>query len=158
MPYLIDGNNLIGFVSSFSQNDPRSRLDLLGQLWLFQRITRTRLSVVFDGPSDPELVDECRFWPKFQLHFARPGEKADEIILSLIQRSNQPGAIILVTSDRELRAMGRLRGVKLLTSAEFARRLKKILKEKKKAKELHKPRFSSSPLEIKIWLEMLTRK
>lgn len=158
MPYLIDGNNLISFISNFSQNDPRSRLDLLGQLWLFQKATRTRLSVVFDGPSDADLVDECRLWPKFQLHFTRPGEKADEVILNLIQKSKQPGAIILVTSDRELQAMGRLRGAKLLTSAEFARRLKRILKEKKKAKELHKPRFPSSPLEIKIWLEMLTRK
>lgn len=158
MPYLIDGNNLIGFVSTFSQKDPRSRLDLLGQLWLFQRATRTRLLVVFDGPSDPDLVEECRLWPKFQLHFARPGEKADELILNLIQKNHQPGTIILVTSDRELQAMGRLKGVKILTSAEFARRLKKILKEKRKTKEWHKPRFSSSPLETKIWLEMLTRK
>lgn len=158
MPYLIDGNNLIGFVSNFSQNDPRSRLDLLGQLWLFQRATRTRLSVVFDGPSDPDLANDCRLWPKFQLYFVQPGEKADEVILNLIQKSKQTAAIILVTSDRELQAKGRLRGVKLLTSAEFARRLKKILKEKKKAKELHKPRFPSSPLEIKIWQEILTRK
>lgn len=158
MPYLIDGNNLIGFISNFSQNDPRSRLDLLSQLWLFQRTTRTRLSVVFDGPSEPNLVDECRLWPKFQLYFARPGEKADEVILSLIQQSQQPRTIILVTSDRELQAMGRTRGVRLLTSAEFARKLKKILKEKKKAMEFRKPRFSPSPLEMKIWLEMLTRK
>jgi len=77
MPYLIDGNNLIGSVSRFNQHDPRSRLDLLGQLWLFQRTTRSRLAVVFDGPSDPGLMAECRQSPKFELHFARPGEKAE---------------------------------------------------------------------------------
>lgn len=158
MPYLIDGNNLIGSVSRFNQHDPRSRLDLLGQLWLFQRTTRSRLAVVFDGPSDPGLMAECRQWPKFELYFARPGEKADEVLLSLIQKSKQPGTIILVTSDRDLQAKGRLKGVKLLTSQEFARRLKKILKEKRKARELHKPRFAASPLETKIWLETLTKK
>ncbi len=158
MPYLIDGNNLIGFVSTFSQKDPRSRLDLLGKLWLFQRATNSRLFVVLDGPSDAQLIEECRFWPKFQLFFAQPGEKADEVILSLIQKNKQPRTIILVTSDRELQTLGKTRGVRILTSAEFAKRIKKILKEKKKAKGGHKPRFSSSPLETKIWLEILTRK
>lgn len=158
MPYLIDGNNLIGYISRFAQNDPRSRLDLLGQLWLFQRATRKRLIVIFDGPVDQQLLKECQHWPKFELYFAPPGERADELILNYLQKNPQPRNLIVVTSDRELQSKGRLQGAKLMTCPEFARHLRKIIKEKRKEKELKKPAFSSSSLELKLWLETLTRK
>ncbi|MCX7973490.1 MAG: NYN domain-containing protein [Candidatus Aminicenantes bacterium] len=158
MPYLIDGNNLIGHISKFNQGDSRSRFDLMGQLYLFQRATRKRLIVIFDGPADQELLEECRLWPKFELLFPRPGEKADDLILNYLQKTRQPRTIILVTSDRELQSIGRLRGAKLMTSQEFARQIRKVLKEKSKDRELRKPSFLASPLEIKLWHETLRRK
>lgn len=158
MPYLIDGNNLIGQTSSFGLRDNRSRLELLGRLWTFQQATRARVWVVFDGPADPGLSAECGRWKKFQVLFPKEGQRADDLIAGIISQNRQPQAIILVTSDRDLRSKAKARGVKTLSAAEFERRLKKVARERKKEGELRKPTFRTSPLEIKLWLETLSQK
>ncbi len=158
MPYLIDGNNLIGQVSSYSLSDPRSRQEILGMLWLFQRATRKRLWVVFDGSPDTALEAECNRWEKFSVLFPGQGLKADDLIVQIINQSRHPRAIILVTSDRELRNRGRLSGAQVVGVQDFARQLKKVIKERKKQRELRKPSFHPSPLETKLWLETFQKK
>ncbi len=145
MPYLIDGNNLVGQVSSYSLSDPRSRQEILGMLWLFQRATRKRLWVVFDGSPDTALEAECNRWEKFSVLFPGQGLKADDLIVQIINQS-------------ELRNRGRLSGAQVVGVQDFARQLKKVIKERKKQRELRKPSFHPSPLETKLWLETFQKK
>ncbi len=49
MAYLIDGNNLLGHVYAGFHRDPAHRSALVGKLQAFQRQTRTRVILVFDG-------------------------------------------------------------------------------------------------------------
>ncbi len=158
MPYLIDGNNLIGQTGSFGLKDKRSRLELLGRLWTFQQATRARVWVVFDGPADPGLSAECSRWKKFQVLFPEEGQRADDVITRVINQNRQPRTIILVTSDRDLRLKAKAMGVKTLSSPEFDRQLKKVARERKKEAELKKPGFRTSPLETELWLETLSKK
>ncbi|MBN2198875.1 MAG: NYN domain-containing protein [Candidatus Aminicenantes bacterium] len=153
MAFVVDGSNLLGHRAPGGHRDPEERIRLVSALLAFQRLTRTRILLVFDGPPDERLLDG-RTTDKFDILFPPPGEKADGIIQDLIAAFPDRRHLILVTSDRELRAFARSRGASCRTAAEFDRRLKSALRQSRKARELDKPRESPSPLETQIWLDL----
>jgi hypothetical protein len=55
MAYLIDGNNFIGHTSRYEHRDPRSKRELTAKLWIFHKMKRTKIFLVFDGPPDPNI-------------------------------------------------------------------------------------------------------
>ena len=55
MPYLVDGNNLIGQSREQNLKDPHARVRLIRELSQFCRQRAAALTVVFDGEPDAML-------------------------------------------------------------------------------------------------------
>ncbi len=158
MGYLIDGNNVLGYLFPGEIRDPRSRYALVFRLLAFQKVRRARLDLVFDGPADGDLARVHSQGKKFFVHFAAPGQSADDVIKRLIVRQSDLRRFFVVTSDRELRDFARDRGAKTLSVRAFAAELKRALRERRAAAEMEKKTTSLSPFEIGLWLETFRKK
>ncbi len=148
MPYLIDGNNLIGVFSSLEVGSQKSREIIIRKLAKFHKITKKRIVLVFDGAPDP-YPSRFELYPKsFLVLFPNFGESADEVIKRLIS----PG-MILVSSDRELIEEARRRRLKWMRSREFLRVISSVREE-----DRGKPIWNPTPQEIEAWLKIFGKK
>lgn len=150
MAYLIDGNNLLGRVAPHALRDRTGRAELVAKLLAFQRVTRSRIHLVFDGPpgsAPPELAINA----KFTVHFPAEGESADDLITAMIERQTDRRRFFVVTSDRDIRELAKRSGLSSVSSDDFAVELKRALKERKKQKEMEKRVEAPSPLEVDLW-------
>jgi predicted RNA-binding protein with PIN domain len=97
MPYLVDGNNLIGLVRRVARPTEEDRQALVAELADRLRATKARAIVFFDGPAGD------RGSSLGGLSVRRPtGGSADDAIVAEVARARAPGEFIVVTSDREL--------------------------------------------------------
>ncbi len=150
MAYLIDGNNLLGYLAAEELRDPRGRDGLILRLLTFQRATRKRIYLVFDGrPSDGDTYVTVN--KKFSVIYPEPGDSADSIIHEMIGLQVDKRTFFVVSSDREIRDSARARGIQTLSSAEFSRELKRVIKDQKKMREMDKHVERPSPLEVHLW-------
>ena len=114
MPYLLDGNNLIGR----ERRGPGSREDrdaLVREVSDRLRATRARVVLFFDGAGDPLSLGSL------SVRFAGAGT-ADDAILREVGRSAQPQEITIVTADRELARRARDAGGRAASPSEFWKR------------------------------------
>lgn len=158
MAYLIDGNNVLGYTSSCGSKGASSRLQLIRQLAIFQKVKKSRVLLVFDGPPEPNFACGNPKKNKFAVLSPPPGENADSLIKEFISGKTDVRRLTLVSSDRELRAFAREKGAKTLSSKEFHTQLKKVLGEYRKARELEKKDDPLSPLTLRLWEEAFTPK
>jgi predicted RNA-binding protein with PIN domain len=112
MPYLIDGNNLLG---GDRQSDA-ARRTLVTRLSSFARARRTRVTCVFDG-SDPGNFG--RHLGSVSVVFS-DHRTADDVIAD---RARHGQGWNVVTSDRGLIARVQRREVKIVSPAAFVREL-----------------------------------
>ncbi|MDD8020580.1 MAG: NYN domain-containing protein [Acidobacteriota bacterium] len=157
MAYLIDGNNLMGQADSYFKYDLSSRSQTIGRLLLFQKATKSRVFLVFDG-RPPEDGRFLQLNPKFILLFPEPGQSADELIEELLSLKKDRRYYQVVSSDRGVREIAREKGVRSITCQEFLKTLKKVLKDNRASRELEKQSNDSTPLEISLWTELFGRK
>ncbi len=157
MAYLIDGNNLMGQADPYYKFDPASRNRLVARLLLFQKITRSRVFLVFDG-SPPLDEREIKFNPKFTVLFPEPGQPADGLIEEILSRKNDRRYFLVVSSDRRLREIARTHGARSMSTIDFLKQLKQTLKDHRQERELQKQTDDSTPLEISLWNELFKRK
>jgi predicted RNA-binding protein with PIN domain len=150
MAYLIDGNNLLGKVAPCELRSKDGRGRLTARLLAFQKVTRTRIHLVFDGGSDPETTTE-RLSEKVTVYFPGQGRSADDLILEMLAGLTDRRRFFLVSSDSRLREAARKAGVASIRSEEFARELGSALKVRRKQKELEKHVRAPSPLELDLW-------
>jgi len=157
MAYLIDGNNLMGQADPYFRYDPGSRGKIIARLLLFQKITRSRIFLVFDG--GPPL-GELRFKlnPKFTVLFPESGQSADQLMEELINQKKDRRYFLLVSSDKTLREIARSKGTRSMTTQEFLKLLNQTLKENREKRELEKEDKQSTPLEISLWDELFRKK
>jgi predicted RNA-binding protein with PIN domain len=158
LAYLIDGNNFLGHIIPSAHRQPGDRRVLTGRLLIFQRVTRSRVVVVFDGPPDPALSEDNLGEGRLSVIFPPRGTTADEAILELTDRVKDRRRLFVVTSDRELRRAARSRGATVLGCAEFNAGLKEALKKSRRAREMTKPSVKPSPLEVRLWTDMFSKK
>jgi len=153
MAYLIDGNNLLGHLySGVGIKDPGNRAEIVGRLAAFQRISRTRIVLVFDG-RPPDEGSPIAVNPKFTILFPDPGDSADILIAERIARQTDKRRFFVVSSDREIRNFARSRGLLDMSSEEFSRELRRVLRKAKKSDEMKKEVRLPSPLEVRLWDE-----
>lgn len=117
MPYLIDGNNLLG-----SWGGPRvagdGRQEVVRRVAAFCRAKGARATIVFDGaPFRPELADQ-HLGP-VTLRFPEPGHDADSLIRALVDASARPAELVVVSSDKPVYSYARTRGAQALRAQEW---------------------------------------
>ena len=157
MAYLIDGNNLLGRIAPHELRERTGRDGLVTRLLAFQKVTHTRIHLVFDGNPEQERTSVA-VNPKFTVHYPGEGESADDVIGDIIARLTDRRRFFVVSSDRAIREFAKESGVTPVTSETFARELKAALKERKKQKEMEKRADFPSPLEINLWDEVFKSK
>ena len=117
MPYLIDGNNLLG-----SWGGPKvrgdGRVEVVRRVADFCRARGARAILVFDGvPFRPELGDQDL--GRLKIRFPAEGADADGVIREVLDESPRPTEIVVVTSDRALYSYARTRGASVLRAHEW---------------------------------------
>ena len=117
MPYLLDGNNLIGLVRRTARPGEEDRRALVAEIAERLRRTRARATIFFDGPRG----DRTTSLGALAVRVA-DGETADDAIVKAIAASRAPAEAIVVTADRGLAARVRDAGGKVLAPAAFFER------------------------------------
>ena len=117
MPYLIDGNNLLG-----SWGGPAvpgdGRHEVVRRVAAFCRAKGARAIVVFDGaPFRPELEDQQL--GAVTIRFPGPGRDADSLIREIVDAAARPAELIVVSSDKPVYSYARTRGAQALRAHEW---------------------------------------
>ena len=114
MPYLLDGNNLIGRVRRTARPSEEDRAALVAEIAERLRRTRARATLYFDGPAGARPTSLGSLTVR-----TASGSSADEAILREIERSRAPGELVVVTGDRELSRRAQAAGARVMDPAEF---------------------------------------
>jgi predicted RNA-binding protein with PIN domain len=154
VPYLIDGNNLLG-----SWGGPAvpgdGRLEVLRRVAGFCRARGARATIVFDGaPFRADLG--AQELGRVAVRFPPPGADADSVIRELIDRGARPAEITVVSSDKAVYSYARTRGASALSAREWnalargpARRPGRALEETSEKPD-HEP-------DVAGWLERFSK-
>jgi predicted RNA-binding protein with PIN domain len=117
MPYLIDGNNLLGSWGGPRADDDR-RAETVRRVAAFCRVRGARATLVFDGaPLRPELANQ-ELGP-LSLRVPPQGQDADDVIRERVERAERPADWIVVTSDKALYSYVRTLGASVLRVHEW---------------------------------------
>ncbi len=119
MPYLIDGNNLMPALADAGPDVGREGLCRLLQPLLEQGQV---VHVVFDGPQPPAGVAAQIQQSGVTVTYSGK-QKADQIILKLVEADFSPKMLTVVSTDNEIRRAAERRRCKVLSSQEFAAKL-----------------------------------
>ena len=150
MPYLIDGNNLLGVVLHRRRGDPETRSRLVSSLSRFARTKGCRVLLFFDGPKEYDLFPLAS---DLELFFSQERE-ADELILETLESSRNWGETLLVSADRELIDYARGRRVSVLSPRSF---FEQLLRFEKGALVDAKPEPPLSERDLLQWQRLFSR-
>jgi predicted RNA-binding protein with PIN domain len=117
VPYLIDGNNLLG-----SWGGPAvpgdGRLEVVRRVAAFCSARGARAVLVFDGAPFRSELGNQELGP-VSLRFAPPGQDADSVIRGIVDSAARPAEILVVTSDKALYSYARTHGASVLRAHEW---------------------------------------
>jgi predicted RNA-binding protein with PIN domain len=122
MPYLVDGNNVMGQTPGWHRDKPNARRRLVERLARFARIRNARITVVFDGAPERGFPDESAF-RGVRILYSNAGSDADSRIRQLVDSSPNKRGLTVVTSDRQLGFLVRSSGASVVRSGEFRRQM-----------------------------------
>ncbi len=137
MPYLFDGNNLLG-----SWGGPRGRDDRRGEVVRrvaeFCRAKNVRATIVFDGHAlRPDMA--AQDLGPVSLRVPEPGTDADTVIRELVERAPRPGEIVVVSSDKALYSYVKTLGASVLRAHEWNTLERQVLAGRARADAREKP-------------------
>ena len=150
MPYLIDGNNLLGVVLHRRRGDPETRSRLVSSLSRFARTKGCRILLFFDGPKEYDLFPLAS---DLELFFSQE-RVADELILETLESSRNWGETLLVSADRELINYARGRKVSVLSPRSF---FDQLLRFERGALVDAKPEPPLSERDLLQWQRLFSR-
>lgn len=116
MPYLVDGNNLLGRVLGQAPRTEEERAALVRELADRLRETRARVTLVFDG-SAPQGSSARSLGP-LTVRFAG-SRTADDVITAAVEQAAAPRDWIAVTDDRGLADRVRSAGGRVSSVSDF---------------------------------------
>jgi hypothetical protein len=136
MPYLVDGDNLLGTWPDRKRSDA-DRRSLAFELGRFATRWRRRIVVVFDGTEPPggRLGAD--------VHFSGRGRTADDVILDYLRGVGDRRGWIVVTSDRSLGDQCRYLEARIERCDRFRKRLTEPAGDEKPVREA----------DVEYWLE-----
>jgi len=128
MPYLVDGDNLLGTWRGRRRSDAERR-KLAFELGRFATRQRRRIVVVFDGTAPPGtgLGPDVRY--------SGAGRTADDVILQFLREAQDPRGWTVVTSDRSLSDQCRYLHARPERCDQFRKRLHAATTEEKPERE-----------------------
>ncbi|HOK95527.1 MAG TPA: NYN domain-containing protein [Anaerohalosphaeraceae bacterium] len=155
MPYLFDGYNLLRAVQKMEEFASFSDVQLCRAISDFLSSIRQRGSIIFDGigPADKSAFEGMRY---LEVHFSGSKKEADDIIEDMILDNTAPKRLVVVSSDRRLRAAATKRKAAAVTATAFWIALLRQL-EKAANKPMPEPsqkRGGLSKRETDIWLKI----
>ncbi len=155
VPYIIDGNNLLG-----SWGGPAvpgdGRAEVLRRVAAFCRDRGARVTLVFDGaPFRPELGGQTL--GQVTVRFAAQGSDADTVIRDLVDRAARPGELTVVSSDKAVYSYARTRGAAALRAHEWSA-LARAPKSGPRARTREVSEKPERENDIEGWLERFTRR
>ena len=116
MPYLIDGNNLLG-----SWGGPRGddgRAEVVRRVAAFCRARGARATIVFDGHSlRPDM--DTQVLGAVTIRVPPEGKDADDVIKDMVQHAARASDLIVVTSDKALYSYVKTLGASILRAHEW---------------------------------------
>jgi YacP-like NYN domain-containing protein len=141
MPYLLDGNNLIGLFRKTARPDASDRQALVAELAERLRRTRARAILFFDGPAGGRgsSMGALSIRPA-------PGGSADDAIVREVERARTPAEMTVVTADRGLARRARHAGAAVCAPEEFFARF-----GKDQPALASKP--SAGPVDVEGWMK-----
>ena len=117
MPYLIDGNNLLGSWGG-PRDDDDGRAQVVRRVASFCRARNVKATVVFDGhPLRPDMASQDL--GLLSLRVPPPGQDADTVIRELVERAPRAAELIVVTSDKALYSYVKTLGASVLRAHEW---------------------------------------
>jgi len=137
MPYIIDGDNLIGSSPDLSGEDPDARSTLIQAVHNFQENRSCNVTIVFDGKPESGLKRED-IHSKFCVRYPEFGSSADDEIKLILDTLHYFKDVTLITSDRDLKSYAKKKGAKTINSIEFYFELKRISRRSGKQEEFRK--------------------
>jgi hypothetical protein len=114
MPYLLDGNNLIGIVRGSARPTAEDRTALIAEIAGRLRQTRARATIFFDGPAGERTTSLGSLAVR-----VASGGSADDAIVREVEKAKVAGEMIVVTADRGLARRARDAGGKVCAPGEF---------------------------------------
>ena len=117
MPYLIDGNNLLGSWGGPRPPDDR-RGEVVRRVAAFCRAKGARATIVFDGHPLRDDMAAQDLGP-VSLRVPPAGTDADTVIRELVERAARPAELIVVTSDKALYSYVKTRGATVMRAHEW---------------------------------------
>ena len=154
MPYIIDGNNLIGSSPDISLEDSNSRKEIVAIVKKFQKKKNSKIIVVFDGEPDTFSSEENPT-EKIVIKYPPIGDSADDEIKRILDGYTYFRDVVLVTSDRELKDIAKKKGAKVINSIEFYYELKRVYRATGKI-EMKQKRIDTelSDGEVDQWMKI----
>jgi predicted RNA-binding protein with PIN domain len=125
MPYIIDGNNLVGCAPDISLEDPDARKRILQVVKKFQENKKNNVIVVFDGEPDSGVRRQEES-SKFTVVYPKDGNSADDEIKEILSKFHYFKDVVLVSSDRDLKSYAKKKGARTVNSIEFYFELKRF--------------------------------
>ena len=117
MPYVIDGNNLLGSWGGPQGKDDR-RAEVVRRVAAFCRARGAKATLVFDGhPLRPDM--EAQDLGPLRLRVPPPGVDADTVIRELIDTAPRAAELVVVTSDKALYSYAKTAGASVLRAHEW---------------------------------------
>jgi predicted RNA-binding protein with PIN domain len=117
VPYVIDGNNLLGSWGGPTAEDDR-RGEVVRRVAAFCRARGARATLVFDGhPLRPDMA--AQDLGPLRLRVPPHGVDADTIIREIVDTAERPAELVVVTSDKALYSYAKTAGASVLRAHEW---------------------------------------
>ncbi|HWC65793.1 MAG TPA: NYN domain-containing protein, partial [Thermoanaerobaculia bacterium] len=120
MPFLVDGNNLVGRVLGRPAGSEEERREVRQRIAARVRSGRSTVVLFFDG--EPPAGPREGWLGGLTVRYAG-SRSADDAIVEAVSRSKAPRDCHVVTDDRALAERARARGARAVSTADFWARL-----------------------------------
>ena len=106
MPVIIDGYNVLRLVQKDEQFENLREVGLCRIFSDYLKSARDHGHIVFDGtgPPDKSDLEQLGGLDNLEVYFSGEHSDADTVIIQKIQDSTAPKSLVVVSSDREIRA------------------------------------------------------
>ena len=141
MPYLVDGNNLVGAERGGPASDD-GRNALAREIADRLRSTQARVVLFFDGRGDSVSLGSL------SVRYSG-ASTADDAIVREVGRSSRPQEMIVVTADRELARRTRDAGGRVTSPPEFWKRFGAPTRDPR-------PTAGETRVDVDDWLKWLS--